>query len=56
MISKVILTSTNPSLSGNVGGRGVHVRMKGGGAGNWVTLLGADSLPLEPQGTPRILE
>lgn len=42
MISKVILTSTNPSLSGNVGGGGVYVRMKGGG--NWVTLLGLEFL------------
>ena len=42
MISKVILTSTNPSLSGNVGGGGVYVCMKGGG--NWVTLLGLEFL------------
>ena len=44
MISKVILTSTNPSLSGNVGEGGVSVRMKGGGVGNWVTLLGLEFL------------
>lgn len=44
MISKVILTSTNPSVSGNVGEGGVYVRMKGGGVGNWVTLLGLEFL------------